>query len=231
MLAMIPVTRAHAVEDDEIAQVENRLGQVQEAGLRLDMQNGVVNTTSWVTLTQFSLWAGVQRVAGLPQDPAADPRRRGADERIFQHADGRAGGFPQHAAHDLARVRERQKSSARCSNAPTWRKTAASASWRTCAAGSNSRAVRFAYPGNGGEGEKEDDTAALVDFSLRVEPGETLGIVGASGSGKSTLMGLLLGFHRPVDGSILLDGEDMNRIDLRSLPAAAGGGQPGDDPL
>ncbi len=92
----------------------------------------------------------------------------------------------------------------------------ANASWRTCAGRSISRGCVSFIPARGEGGENDDATAALADFSLRVEPGETLGIVGASGSGKSTLMGLLLGFHRPVDGRILLDGEDMNRIDLRS---------------
>ena len=104
MLNMIPVTRAHAVEDDEIAQVENRLGQVQVAGLRLDMQNGVVNAASWVTLTQFSLvGSDLQRLAQLPQNSAADRRRRGAHERLFQHAHRHARDFPEHAAHHRAR--------------------------------------------------------------------------------------------------------------------------------
>ena len=71
-------------------------------------------------------------------------------------------------------------------------------------------ALRVSRPPAEDAENDDEDAAALVNFSLRVEPGETLGIVGASGSGKSTLMGLLLGFHRPVDGRILLDGEDMN---------------------
>ena len=55
MIDMIPVTRAHAVEEDEIAQVETRLGQVQEAGLKLDAQNGFVGALVWVVFTQFNL--------------------------------------------------------------------------------------------------------------------------------------------------------------------------------
>ncbi|MBE7213399.1 MAG: ATP-binding cassette domain-containing protein, partial [Gluconacetobacter diazotrophicus] len=49
---------------------------------------------------------------------------------------------------------------------------------------------------------------------LRVVPGETLGIVGASGAGKSTLLGLLLGFHFPTRGRLLLDGMDIRDVDL-----------------
>jgi len=57
---------------------------------------------------------------------------------------------------------------------------------------------------------------AVKDFSLKVGAGETIALVGASGSGKSTLMQLLIGFIRPRQGSIHVDGHDMNAIDLRT---------------
>lgn len=47
------------------------------------------------------------------------------------------------------------------------------------------------------------------DMSYAFKPGQTTLIVGASGSGKSTLAKLLLGFHRPGEGQILLDGQDI----------------------
>src|SRR5207253_1251535 len=54
-----------------------------------------------------------------------------------------------------------------------------------------------------------------IDF--HVGAGESIGIVGPSGSGKSTLAGLVTGFHRPTIGRILLDGVDMNQMDLRTF--------------
>jgi len=56
---------------------------------------------------------------------------------------------------------------------------------------------------------------AIADFSLTVNPGETIAVVGESGSGKSTLMSLIIGFRRPTKGRILLDGKDMQELDLR----------------
>jgi ATP-binding cassette, subfamily B, bacterial len=57
---------------------------------------------------------------------------------------------------------------------------------------------------------------ALRGISFTVAAGETIGIVGPSGSGKSTLANLITGFYRPTNGRIMLDGVDMNTIDLRS---------------
>src|SRR5260370_21033763 len=50
-----------------------------------------------------------------------------------------------------------------------------------------------------------------------VKAGETIGIVGPSGSGKSTIANLITGFYRPTTGRILLDGANMNTIDLRAF--------------
>jgi len=60
--------------------------------------------------------------------------------------------------------------------------------------------------------------AALSNFSMRVEPGETVAIVGPSGAGKSTVFQLLLRFYDPSAGRIALDGiatKDMSLTDLR----------------
>ena len=72
-------------------------------------------------------------------------------------------------------------------------------------------AVDFAYPGR---------APLLVDFSLAVEPGQTLGIVGATGSGKSTLARLLLRLQEPQGGSIRLDGRSVASLRLEDLRRA-----------
>jgi len=57
----------------------------------------------------------------------------------------------------------------------------------------------------------------LEDFSLTIEPGETVAVVGSSGVGKSTIVNLLLRFYEPIAGRILIDGYPLDRLNLGCL--------------
>jgi ATP-binding cassette, subfamily B, bacterial len=67
-------------------------------------------------------------------------------------------------------------------------------------------AVGFRYP-------KADDDA-LTDVSLRIEPGETVALVGATGAGKSTVVKLLARFYDATSGQVRVDGVDLRRYPL-----------------
>jgi ATP-binding cassette subfamily B protein len=64
--------------------------------------------------------------------------------------------------------------------------------------------------------------AALVDFDLRVKPGERVALVGPSGAGKSTVLQLLLRFYDPQKGAVTLDGVDLRDADPAALRARQG---------
>jgi ATP-binding cassette subfamily B protein len=70
--------------------------------------------------------------------------------------------------------------------------------------------VRFAYPAR-------PDVPILQDLDVRIGEGEVVAIVGASGAGKSTLTSLLLRFHDPSGGRVLIDGADTRTLDGRWL--------------
>jgi ATP-binding cassette, subfamily B, bacterial len=75
--------------------------------------------------------------------------------------------------------------------------------------------VTFHYPSRPG-------IAALADFTLEVQPGETIAFVGPSGAGKSTTFQLLLRFYDPQRGHISLDGVDLSRLDPHDLRSQIG---------
>ena len=61
------------------------------------------------------------------------------------------------------------------------------------------------------------DRPILKDFDLKVQPGETIALVGASGAGKSTILSLLNRFHDVTGGRIAIDGIDIRDVTLKSL--------------
>lgn len=68
----------------------------------------------------------------------------------------------------------------------------------------------------------DDGPLVLDDVSLRMEPGEFVAVVGPSGCGKSTLLRLLIGFDRPVTGSVLYDGQDLAALDRAAVRRQCG---------
>lgn len=62
----------------------------------------------------------------------------------------------------------------------------------------------------------------IRDFTLAVQPGERVGLIGTSGSGKSTLLSLLLAVLKPDSGRILIDGQDVSTLEPDSVRAAIG---------
>jgi len=74
--------------------------------------------------------------------------------------------------------------------------------------------VHFRHPGS--------DVDLLDGVSLRVGPGEAVGITGSNGVGKSTLLDLIMGFVHPSDGRITFDGIDLRELDRSSVRAQIG---------
>ncbi|MBA0725717.1 hypothetical protein Golax_022281 [Gossypium laxum] len=70
--------------------------------------------------------------------------------------------------------------------------------------------VDFCYP-------THPEMLVLSNFSLKVNAGQTLAVVGVSGSGKSTIISLIERFYDPVAGQVLLDGRDLKTYNLRWL--------------
>ena len=71
-------------------------------------------------------------------------------------------------------------------------------------------------------GQGSARTAVLRGASLRVEPGETVAVLGPSGSGKSSLLAVIAGLERPTSGNVRLLGEDAAALDEDKLARLRG---------
>lgn len=64
--------------------------------------------------------------------------------------------------------------------------------------------------------------ASLENISFTAEPGQTIGIIGGTGSGKTTLVNLITRFYDAAEGKVLVDGVDVNTLQLESLRTRVG---------
>lgn len=73
------------------------------------------------------------------------------------------------------------------------------------------RHLSFRYPGS--------ETEVLKDISVAIQAGENIGLVGKTGSGKTTLVDLLLRTYNVPDGTLFVDGMDVNDVKIQDLRA------------
>ncbi len=75
------------------------------------------------------------------------------------------------------------------------------------------RSLTFRYP--------DGDRDVLSDVSFRIEAGENVGLVGRTGSGKTTIVDLILRTYNVPDGSLFIDGQDVNDLSIASVRRAS----------
>jgi ATP-binding cassette subfamily B protein len=207
MLQMLPVTRAHGLESIETRSVRSVFERICERGLQVDTLTEFFASSSWFTLMCFQLaclvfsaWLVVQHrisVGDAVMYHTYFGMLIGAVQQFLSVFPAMAQGAD--AVRSLGEVLEAEQVEQNAG------KPAAPNPLRGEIIFEN---VSFGYP-RGRE-------VALSDISLKISAGETIAFVGESGAGKSTLVNLAIGFRQPTAGRVLLDGQDLRDLDLRT---------------
>ncbi|MBA3471078.1 MAG: ABC transporter ATP-binding protein [Herpetosiphonaceae bacterium] len=208
MIQLIPVTRAHAAEADEMIKLDQRLHDFQTAGLRLDAVNSVFGAASWVSFNIFNglclvvaAWACYTQFLPLT---VGDVVLMTGYFSILTNAVMELANLAPQVNKGLESIR----SVGEILESPDIEYNEGKPGVAAVAGEFRFEQVGVNYP--------DSDRASLYDVSFTVQPGETLAFVGPSGSGKSTLLNVVIGFLRPTIGRVLLDGQDMAGLDLRT---------------
>ncbi len=207
MINMIPVARAHGLEDEATRRSNEKFQAVHERGRQLDQMNAVFSSSAWVTF-QISMITGLSVLSWLCWKGWINVGEvvlfQGLFSMIVMSVTGLLNMYPQ-----IARGIESIRSLGEVIECPDIEHNAERRIVESVEGRVQFEDVGFMY-----ENARE---SAVHDFSLSVEPGECIALVGSSGAGKSTLAQLLIGFHRPQQGRILLDGIDMEELDMRTF--------------
>ncbi|GIH76493.1 ABC transporter ATP-binding protein [Planobispora longispora] len=209
MTTLIPITRAHGLERDALHRVDGTLSRVLSKGLRLDLLNGSFGALAWILLNTIgaAVLAGSALVAYYQVIPinVGDVVMLSTFFPILTSAVTSLLSLTPVINKGLASVR----SVGEVLQAPDLEHNAGKTEVAAVRGEVEFRDVEFGYGEDGGG-------PAVRDFTLKVAPGETIALVGPSGAGKSTVLNLVIGFLRPTAGRILLDGRDMETLDLRT---------------
>jgi ATP-binding cassette subfamily B protein len=213
MLLMLPVTRAHGLEEAETRSVRTVFQRLRERGLQVDTLTELFASSSWFTFIVlqlaclvFSAWLVTHHkitVGGAVMYQTYFGMLIGAVQQAL-------GVFPA-----LAQGRDAIRSIGGILESPQVEdyrdKPAVPVPVRGEIVFEH---VSFKYP-RGRE-------VALQDISLRIAAGETVAFVGESGAGKSTLVNLAMGVRPPTSGRVRLDGRDLQELDLRTYRGQIG---------
>ncbi|PSL55416.1 ATP-binding cassette subfamily B protein [Saccharothrix carnea] len=208
MTTLIPITRAHGLERTALNRMDGTLRQVFAAGMRLDGLNVRFGALAWILLNAL----GVGCLAGSALAAyhgwlSVTPGDVVMLSAYFASLTGAVTTLMS-LTPLISKGLESVRSLGEVLEAPDLEHNAGKAQVDVVHGGVRFEGVGFAYPDSGRK--------SVDDFSLDVRPGETIALVGASGAGKSTVVNLVIGFLRPTEGRILLDGVDMETLDLRS---------------
>lgn len=206
MVELVPVTRAHALEDEEVAKMSGQLFAVAEKGYKLDLIQALFGSVGWAVFQIFQViclaFTGYLAIGGKIQ---------AGDITLYQS----------YFATVVNQV------SSIVTLLPTIGKGIESVN--------SIGEVLLSEDIEDNEGkEKLEQVTGTFDFedvcfhyknnehnvlnhlNLHVKSGETIALVGESGAGKSTILNLVIGFNQAESGKVLIDGKDISKIDLRT---------------
>lgn len=207
MTRLIPVTRAHGLEGKALRRMDGTLSRLLTSGMRLDLLNGRFGSLAWVLLNVIGVLvltgAALISYYGVWGVTAGDVVMLSAFLTTLTNSTTTLTGLAPVITKGLESVR----SVGEVLQAPELEDNEGKSELTALHGSVTFEDVGYAY---------DSGSPAVRDFTLSVTPGETVALVGAPGAGKSTVLSLVIGFIRPTSGRVLLDGTDMNTLDLRT---------------
>lgn len=205
MLEMIPVTKAHGLENTEINKMEASLKHMKDAGIILDRSQAQFGSLVWVAGTFMStlclLFTGFLAYKGK-MSVGNVVLFQSYFNTITANIQALLNIYP-----EFAKGAESIKSVSEIMISDNIEHNDGKIKLRYVHGTINFKDVSYKYPGA--------DKDVIKHLNLNVEPGDCVAFVGSSGSGKSTVMNLIIGFLNATSGEIDIDGKPIEMLNLQ----------------
>ena len=205
MIEMIPVTKAHGLENVEIENLETNIKQLRGSGLTLDKFNAVFGSTAWVvsmassaiclTFTGILAYLGKMEVGDIVMFQTYFSTITSSVQALLNI-------YP-----EFLKGMESIRSVSEIMISDNIEHNDNKIKLRYVHGTVQFENVSYKYP--------DSDEYVIKHFSLDVEQGECVAFVGASGSGKSTIMNMIIGFLMPTNGALKIDGKPIEALNLQ----------------
>lgn len=205
MVELIPVTRAHALEEQEIVKMEHQLKEVAEKGYRLDIIQANFGAVGWCVFQAFqALCLGFTGYMAYKGEISV------GDIALYQTYFATI----VNQVSNLITLLPTISKGTECINSVG--EVLLAHDMEECEGKQLVTEVSGEFVFSDVSFSYDKKKPILSEFQLTVHPGETIALVGESGAGKTTLLNMAIGFLKPDTGKVLLDGCDMNELNLRS---------------
>ena len=205
MEELIPVTRAHALENHEVKKLTSSVSRIAESGYKMDKIYALFGSVNWVMFSLFQMiclfFTGILAYRGKITIGDVTLYQSYFNSLIAQ-VSSIIGLLP-----IIAKGTESISSIGEILSSDDVENNKDKIKIESLKGEYEFKNVCFKY---------DDKTPVLNGFSLTVKAGETVALVGESGAGKSTVLNLVIGFNKLDSGSFKIDGIDAEKIDMRS---------------
>lgn len=206
MVELIPVTRAHALEEEEVQKMSGQLFAVAEKGYRLDVIQSLFGSVGWAIFQIFQVvclgFTGFLAIKGTVM-PGDITLYQSYFATIVSQVSSLMSLIP-----TIAKGIESVNSIGEVLLEDDIEQNEGKEIIKDIYGEFDFKDVTFRY--------NNIDRPVLYNLNLHVDKGETIALVGESGAGKSTILNLVIGFNQVNSGEVLIDGHNMKDIDLRS---------------
>lgn len=206
MVELIPVTRALALEEEEVQKMSGQLFAVAEKGYRLDVIQSLFGSVGWAIFQIFQVvclgFTGFLAIKGTVM-PGDITLYQSYFATIVSQVSSLMSLIP-----TIAKGIESVNSIGEVLLEDDIEQNEGKEIIKDIYGEFDFKDVTFRY--------NNIDRPVLHNLNLHVDKGETIALVGESGAGKSTILNLVIGFNQVNSGEVLIDGHNMKDIDLRS---------------
>ena len=206
MVELIPVTKAHGLQKEEVKKMERQLNTVAEKGYQLDVVQSLFGASNWAVFQLFKLlclaftgYLAYRRKISIGEIVLYQTYFTS----IITEVSNLVTMLP-----TLSKGVESVRSVGEILLAHDVEDNRNKTKVKHVRGNFKFENVKFEY--------KDSIRPILNRFNLEIKQGETIAFVGESGAGKSTILNLIIGFIKPTEGSVYLDGADLNDLDLNS---------------